>query len=71
MLISKVYVIQSTNYYVCRSVLFGLWRLYLRISPDYYNNGNKTEYEVNYTPQEYASKFFQRGSGNACNRLKK
>ena len=47
---------QSTCYYVYRSFFFGLARLYLCISPDYHN-GNKTEYEVNYTPQEYASKF--------------
>ena len=47
---------QSTCYYVYRSFFFGLARLYLFISPDYHN-GNKTEYEVNYTPQEYASKF--------------
>ena len=47
---------QSTYYYVYRSFLFCLARLYLHISPDYHN-GNKTEYEVNYTPQEYASKF--------------
>lgn len=47
---------QGTYYYVYRSVLFGLGRLYLHISPDYHN-GNKMEYEVSYTPQEYASKF--------------
>lgn len=47
---------QSTCYYVYRSFFFGLARLYLCISHDYHN-GNKTEYEVNYTPQEYASKF--------------
>ena len=47
---------QSTCYYVYRSFFFGLARLYLHISPDYHN-GNKTEYEVNYTPQEYASNF--------------
>lgn len=47
---------QKTSYYVYRSILFGLVRLYLCISPDY-DNGNKMEYEVIYTPQEYASKF--------------
>ena len=47
---------QSTCYYVYRSFFFGLARLYLHISP-YYHHGNKTEYEVNYTPQEYASTF--------------
>lgn len=47
---------QKTSYYVYRSILFGLGRLYLRISPDYHH-GNKIEYEVSYTFQEYASKF--------------
>ena len=47
---------QSTYYYVYRSFLFGLVRLYLHISPDYHN-GNNMEYEVTYAPQEYASKF--------------
>ena len=48
---------QSTCYYVCRSVFFGLGRLYLRISPNYYHNGNETEYGVNYTTKKNASKF--------------
>lgn len=47
---------QGTYYYVYRSVFFGLVRLYLHISPSYHN-GNKKEYEVSYTPKEYASKF--------------
>lgn len=47
---------QSTCYYVYRSILFGLGRLYLRISPDYHN-GHMTEYGVNYTTKKNASKF--------------
>jgi hypothetical protein len=47
---------QSTCYYVFRSVFFGLGRLYLRLSPDYYH-GHETEYGVNYTIKEDASKF--------------
>ena len=48
---------QKTSYYVYRSILFGLARLYLRISPNYYHNGNEAEYGVNYTTKKNASKF--------------